>query len=66
MKLLGYRFRYADRAVGTEVASQGGLPKNPQWYANLAAHPDTRVSLIVRPRGALSGSRGRPGSIAPP
>jgi deazaflavin-dependent oxidoreductase (nitroreductase family) len=27
------------------VASQGGLPKNPQWYANLAAHPDTRVSL---------------------
>ena len=27
------------------VASQGGLPTNPQWYANLAAHPDTRVSL---------------------
>ena len=27
------------------VASQGGLPRNPQWYANLAAHPDTRVSL---------------------
>ena len=27
------------------VASQGGLPKNPQWYANLAVHPDTRVSL---------------------
>jgi deazaflavin-dependent oxidoreductase (nitroreductase family) len=27
------------------VASQGGLPKNPQWYANLAAHPETRVSL---------------------
>ncbi len=27
------------------VASQGGLPKNPQWYANLAEHPDTRVSL---------------------
>jgi F420H(2)-dependent quinone reductase len=27
------------------VASQGGLPKNPQWYANLAAHPDTHVSL---------------------
>ena len=27
------------------VASQGGLPKNPQWYANLAAHPDTTVSL---------------------
>ncbi len=27
------------------VASQGGLPKNPQWYANLRAHPDTTVSL---------------------
>ena len=27
------------------VASQGGLPRNPQWYANLIAHPDTRVSL---------------------
>ena len=27
------------------VASQGGLPKNPQWYANLAAAPDTRISL---------------------
>jgi deazaflavin-dependent oxidoreductase (nitroreductase family) len=27
------------------VASQGGLPKNPQWYANLAAHPETRISL---------------------
>ena len=23
------------------VASQGGLPKNPQWYPNLVAHPDT-------------------------
>jgi deazaflavin-dependent oxidoreductase (nitroreductase family) len=27
------------------VASQGGLPKNPQWYANLLAHPETTVSL---------------------
>jgi deazaflavin-dependent oxidoreductase (nitroreductase family) len=27
------------------VASQGGLPKNPQWYANLLAHPDTTISL---------------------
>jgi deazaflavin-dependent oxidoreductase (nitroreductase family) len=27
------------------VASQGGLPKNPQWYANLLAQPDTRVSI---------------------
>jgi deazaflavin-dependent oxidoreductase (nitroreductase family) len=34
------------------VASQGGLPRNPQWYANLAAHPDTTVSL--------KGERDRP------
>lgn len=27
------------------VASQGGLPKNPQWYRNLEAHPDTVVHL---------------------
>ena len=27
------------------VASQGGLPKNPQWYYNVMAAPDTRVWL---------------------
>jgi deazaflavin-dependent oxidoreductase (nitroreductase family) len=27
------------------VASQGGLPKNPQWYANLMATPDTEVQI---------------------
>jgi F420H(2)-dependent quinone reductase len=27
------------------VASQGGLPKNPQWFSNLLAHPDTVVHL---------------------
>ena len=27
------------------VASQGGLPRNPQWYANLVAHPETYVRL---------------------
>jgi deazaflavin-dependent oxidoreductase (nitroreductase family) len=27
------------------VASQGGLPKNPQWYANLVANPETQVHL---------------------
>jgi len=27
------------------VASQGGLPKNPQWFANLIAQPETRVHL---------------------
>jgi deazaflavin-dependent oxidoreductase (nitroreductase family) len=27
------------------VASQGGLPKDPQWYPNLVAHPDTTVRV---------------------
>ena len=27
------------------VASQGGLPNNPQWYANLVATPDTTVRV---------------------
>jgi deazaflavin-dependent oxidoreductase (nitroreductase family) len=34
------------------VASQGGMPTNPQWFANLTAHPDSRVHL--------KGERGRP------
>ena len=38
--------------VNVVVASQGGLPRNPQWYANLAAHPDTSVRL--------KGERDRP------
>jgi deazaflavin-dependent oxidoreductase (nitroreductase family) len=45
------------------VASQGGLPSNPQWLANLEAHPDTRVHLRgerarpVRARVATSDER---------
>jgi len=27
------------------VASQGGLPKHPQWYHNLRAHPDTHIQV---------------------
>lgn len=27
------------------VASQGGHPKNPQWYYNLVANPNTRVHV---------------------
>lgn len=27
------------------VASQGGLPKNPQWYPNVVARPETTVRL---------------------
>jgi deazaflavin-dependent oxidoreductase (nitroreductase family) len=45
------------------VASQGGLPKNPQWYANLAAHPETYVQLPKersRPvRARVAGSEER-------
>ena len=45
------------------VASQGGLPKNPQWFANLLAHPDTEVHLRkergrpVRARVATAAER---------
>lgn len=41
----------ADGSNVVVVASQGGLPKNPQWFGNLEAHPDTRVHL--------RGERGR-------
>ncbi|MBM9458529.1 nitroreductase family deazaflavin-dependent oxidoreductase [Nocardioides sp. zg-536] len=27
------------------VASQGGLPKNPQWFHNLLANPETTIHL---------------------
>lgn len=27
------------------VASQGGLPKHPQWYLNLGSHPDTHIQI---------------------
>ncbi|WP_103351677.1 nitroreductase family deazaflavin-dependent oxidoreductase [Amycolatopsis sp. CA-128772] len=30
------------------VASQGGLPRHPQWYFNLLAHPETRIGLKGR------------------
>lgn len=30
------------------VGSQGGLPRHPQWYFNLLAHPETRVHLKGR------------------
>ncbi|HMY08654.1 MAG: nitroreductase family deazaflavin-dependent oxidoreductase [Nocardioidaceae bacterium] len=35
------------------VASQGGLPKNPQWFPNLMAHPDTQVHLRKEPNRAV-------------
>jgi len=44
------------------VASQGGLPKNPQWYANLMATPETIVQIRgekrrVRARTATADER---------
>ena len=45
------------------VASQGGLPKNPQWYPNLVASPDTTVRIRkegvrrVRARTAVGDER---------
>lgn len=38
------------------VASQGGLPTNPQWFANLQAQPDTVVDL-PRQRGVRVHAR---------
>ena len=43
------------------VASQGGLPKNPQWYTNLVARPETTVHL---PRRGVRHVRARPASAA--
>ena len=43
------------------VASQGGLPKNPQWYANLAEHPDTSG----QPARARSAGRSRARTATP-
>ncbi|MCZ4500181.1 MAG: nitroreductase [Marmoricola sp.] len=36
------------------VASQGGLPKNPQWYGNLMAAPATRVQIKGEVRDVLA------------
>jgi F420H(2)-dependent quinone reductase len=36
------------------VASQGGLPKHPQWYLNLCAHPDTHVQIGGQRRAVVA------------
>lgn len=41
-----------DGADVVVVASQGGLPRHPQWFHNLVAHPETTVHL--------PGERARP------
>ena len=40
------------------VASSGGMAKDPQWYRNLMAHPDTQVQIRgdVRPVRARTAS----------
>jgi deazaflavin-dependent oxidoreductase (nitroreductase family) len=46
------------------VASKGGHPRNPAWYHNLLAHPDTEVQIgsehrRVRARVATAAERRR-------
>jgi deazaflavin-dependent oxidoreductase (nitroreductase family) len=45
------------------VASQGGLPKNPQWFPNLVAQPDVTVRLkkegVRRVRARVAGPEER-------
>ena len=45
------------------VGSQGGLPQNPQWYANLVARPDVTVELrregVRRVRARVAGPEER-------
>jgi deazaflavin-dependent oxidoreductase (nitroreductase family) len=45
-----------DRVV--VVASQGGLPKNPQWYLNVRANPEVTVQVRgeVRPMRARTAT----------
>lgn len=74
--LLEHRGRKSGRALTTPllyildgadvvvVASQGGLPKHPQWYHNLVAHPETHVQIrasrrAVRARTASAQERAR-------
>lgn len=40
------------------VASTGGMAKDPQWYRNLMAHPDTQVQI----RGVVRRVRARTAS----
>jgi deazaflavin-dependent oxidoreductase (nitroreductase family) len=46
------------------VASKGGYPRNPAWYHNLRAHPETQVQIgserrRVRARVATAAERKR-------
>ncbi|MDN5744190.1 MAG: nitroreductase family deazaflavin-dependent oxidoreductase [Nocardioidaceae bacterium] len=46
------------------VGSQGGLPKHPQWFHNLVAHPDTSVALPGEPTRAVRARVARPAERA--
>lgn len=36
---------FRDRDDYLVVASNGGAPRNPAWYHNLPAHPETQINL---------------------
>jgi F420H(2)-dependent quinone reductase len=44
------------------VASQGGLPRNPQWYSNVLADPQ----VVVQIRGRIRTMRARTADAAEP
>ena len=46
------------------VASQGGLPKHPQWFHNVRARPDTEVHLPRRGRHRVSARVAEPAERA--
>ncbi|MGI8460946.1 MAG: nitroreductase family deazaflavin-dependent oxidoreductase [Solirubrobacterales bacterium] len=55
---------FTDGADVVIVASKGGYPKNPAWFYNLAANPDTKVQIgsekrLVRARVATSAEHDR-------
>jgi deazaflavin-dependent oxidoreductase (nitroreductase family) len=54
-----------DRVV--VVASQGGLPGNPQWYYNVLANPDVQVRVLrtVRPMRARVATPGERAELWP-
>lgn len=40
------------------VGSQGGLPKDPQWYRNLMATPETKVQILAEVREVRARTAG--------
>lgn len=55
--------QYDDQGDGADlviVASQGGLPKDPQWFHNLMASPDCAVSLPGRREVPVHAHRATP------